>query len=128
MSSATYAPVLAQDLADVDDHVQFAGAVVHGSFGLGHLDGCEVAAVGKADHRSHGHGGAGQDISGQTNAIRFDTDRSDAIISGQAAALFQVGIRQRGLEQGVVNHAGHVGIAELRHAVLLRADEFEIMG
>ena len=49
-------PVAAAGLADVDDHVEFGGAVFECLLHFGELDGSGVAAVRKAD------GGAGLDV------------------------------------------------------------------
>ena len=47
--AADVIPIPAEDLADVDDHVEFLAAVVEGGPRLGQLDGRRVAPVREAD-------------------------------------------------------------------------------
>ena len=112
------APVLAQHLADVDDHVQLAGAIGQRLLRLGDLDRGLVAAVREADGRAHGHSGTGQDVCGRPDRIGLDANRRDAIVAGEAAALLQVGIGQHLLQERMIEHPGDVGVGIGGHQCL----------
>ena len=49
------APLPAQHLSDIDDHVQLTGGIAEGLTRLGLLDRRDVTAVREADGRADGH-------------------------------------------------------------------------
>lgn len=103
-------PVAAQDLADVDDHIQFLAAVGKSPFGLGTLDcGC-VAAVRKADCRTGFDCASFEEFGAVPEGVGQNADTGDVVGERQADACFQVGRGQRGIEQRVIDHVCDVGV------------------
>jgi len=101
---ANIVPVLAENFSDIDDHVQLGAAVLQRRFGFGYLHGCPVAAVRKPEDCAGGYGATGQQFGASLEEVRFDAGGRHIILTGQAAPVFQLRVRQARVEQGMVDH------------------------
>ena len=100
--------VSAQELADVDDHVQFRAAIRQGLLCFRNLDGRAVRAVGEANHRAHLHIAAPQQGGYQRHIAGPGADAGRIIAQGQLAALADILVGQERLKGAVVQHFGNV--------------------
>ena len=75
--------ILAQNFADVHDHVQCGRSIVQRLLGFRDLDGREVTAVREADRGADRHGGTCQHPGGEGHTIGLDADRSDIVFPCQ---------------------------------------------
>ena len=97
-------PVTAERLAEVDDHVDLGRAVAAGQLGLVTLRLGGAVAMRKADDRADEHAGAAQQLRRALHRVRFDAHGSHAAFRGEPAAILQLLIRHRGMQERVVDH------------------------
>ena len=86
-------PVAAARLADVDDHVEFGGAVVERLLDFGELDRGGVAAVGKADGGAGLHRASGEQHGAARRVVGQDANAGDVVAQGQAGIRLRVRAR-----------------------------------
>ena len=106
-------PLTAARLADVDDHVEFGGAVVERLFDLGELDRSGVASVGKADGGAGLHRASGEQRGAARRVIRQNADAGHVVAQRQLASGLEFRHGERRVQQRVVDHLGDVGIREV---------------
>ena len=97
--------VAAAQGADVDDHVNLAGATADRVLGLLHLRGSRIRAERKATDRADGRFGAGELGCGERDPERVDADAREAILAGlpaQSDDLLASGVR---FQNGVIDQA-----------------------
>jgi hypothetical protein len=99
-----------QNVANIDDHVEFSGSVVHGSFGFKNFHVGSVSSMREPDGGSNRHGGTVQDRLGQAYESGLDADTGYVIESGQFAACSHFLFSQEGLKQGVIDGFGDIGV------------------
>ena len=105
-------PLSAQNLADVDHHVELGGPVVHGAIGLEQLGGRDVASMRKADGCADGHSGSLEDIDGERNGVRFNANAGDRVLRSQVAAGPELGGCEAGSQQGMIDSLGDEVVCE----------------
>jgi hypothetical protein len=99
-------PIATQGLAEIDDHINLEGSVFAGQFGFVALGFGGAIAVREADDAAHQDIRAFKKFHGALDGIRFDANRGHAVLRGQLAAVLQLLIRHRRLQERVVNHFG----------------------
>jgi len=97
-------PVPAEGFAKVDDHVNLNRAVATGQLRLVSLRLRAGTAVGKADDRADEDSGALQQFGGALHRAGLDAHGSHAIFRGEFAALLEITIRHRGVQEGMIDH------------------------
>jgi hypothetical protein len=104
-------PVAAQGPAEVDDHINLDGAVFAGQFGFVAFGFGGAVAVRKADDATRQDACAFEQFRGALDGLRFDADRSHSIFRRQPAAVLQLLIRHRRMEERMVNHFGELFVS-----------------
>ena len=94
--------------ADVEDHVNFAGAIANGGAGFGGFGFGEVGAEWETDDGANFDRRGLQECGGQTDVNWVDADGMEVMVRGFAAQAFDVGGGGVGLEERVVNQTGNV--------------------
>lgn len=111
---ANVIPVAAQRLADIDDHIQFAAAVLQGLHRFGHFYGGGMPAMGKADR------GARFDIAfAEKRRATFEVGRHDANAgrftgNRDANSMLHLIHREGWAQQGMIDHAGNFFCGEIQ--------------
>ena len=114
-------PVPAEHLADIHDHVQLFRAVVERPAGFRSLDGGGVAAMGETDRGASLHRAAAQNFRAPVEVVGHDADAPALIFEPQPAALLELLVRQRGIQQRMINHLGDFVVGIIHNVLHWRA-------
>ena len=106
------APAVRGGGGEIDDHVEFGGALVDGDAGLGGVGLGGVGAVGEVDDGGDGDGRVGQEVGGEEDVGGLDADGGDAVLQGDLAGGGEVGVGVGGFEDGVVDDLGELVLCE----------------
>ena len=94
--------------ADVEDHVNFAGAIANGGAGFGGFGFSEVGTEWEADDGANFDRRGLQECGGKTDVKWVDADGMEVMVRGFLTQSFDVGGGGVGLEECVVNQTGNV--------------------
>ena len=97
-------PVARERLADVDDHVDLRRAVLTGERRLVALGLRAGVAMRKADDRPDQHAAALKQLHRALHRVGLDAHGRDLILGGNFAAVLQLLVRHRRMQEGVINH------------------------
>lgn len=103
------APLAAEGLADVDDHVDLRGPRGDCLGGLGDLERGRGRAVREADDGADADGGAGQEGTGERHGVGLDAGGGHGGVEAEEEAGAEVGVGEGWVEEGVVDGAGEMG-------------------
>jgi hypothetical protein len=103
--------VAAAHRADVDDHVELLGSFVQRSLRFVDLGARGGRPVWEADGRRRAHAAPGKERRGTAEPVRQDAHARHPAAAGQETPLFELGCRQAGIEQCMIDHAGDLVVS-----------------
>ena len=104
-------PIAAHGLADVDNHIDFHRAILARQFSFVALRFRGAIAMGKANHTAHQHASAFEQFGRALDGIRLDANRSHAVLRSNPATIIDLLIRQRRLQERMINHFGKLFVS-----------------
>ena len=111
-------PVAAQSFADVDDHVDFDGAIPAGEFSFVALGFSGGVAVRETDYGADEDAGAFEQRGRPFHGVWFNADGSDAVFCGKPATVFEFLVRHGGMQERVVDHFGQFFVRVFHNGVV----------
>ena len=118
-------PVAAQHLRNVGDHVEFLAAVGDRPFRFRPLDGRRVTTMREADRGRSLHRAPCQKLGTAFQIVGQDTNAGDVISQCELNPCFKIVDRQCRIQEGMVDHLGHVFVGVTHRKLQLASVAFQ---